>query len=104
LTGESKKRDSIAIVLKTTPQQEAAMIAAMNAKEGTTYGLFSNNCATANVNALRKGGVKIPFLAGPSFLPTSLRDIGWAQSDMKSIVINKGDEVPRLISQFDPAP
>jgi len=103
LAEQGSYRGQIVITLKTTSEQEARMIAAMNGVTGSKYDLTSNNCATTNVNALAKAGIGFSR-ASSSVLPLSLRDIGWAQPGMQSTYIPQGGSIPSSFSQFNPNP
>jgi RHS repeat-associated protein len=103
LKEQSIYRSTIAIIFKTTPEQEQAMMKAMKSKSGSEYRLFSNNCTTVALDALHEGDVKVPLLTIP-FLPVSLRNAGWAQPGMASIFIDKGASIPAILSQFDKTP
>lgn len=100
---QASYRNSIAIVIKTTAEQERQMIASMEAVVGTDYSVLTNNCATSAIDALAAANIKA---RGPTipFLPISLREIGWAYPNSTSIFLPRGGSVPSSLSQFDPRP
>ncbi len=99
-------RGSTVIILDTTPEQEAAVVEAMNSYSGTKYSALTNNCATPVINALGSAGIGLDLMAdgtaGPPNLPTTASNIATLQPGAVSTFLPKGASIPSELGQFDP--
>jgi hypothetical protein len=109
LTNQADYRNDIVVILPTTPDQESAIIQAMNSYGGTPYSAVDHNCATAVTDALGRAGIvdQTPYNpngppAAPN-LPSSLLMLALQQPGAQLIVIPQGGTVPASLSEFNPS-
>lgn len=112
LQREAPRRNTNVVVINTTPEQEAQMLAYL---KGTTdnlppwwFGKIPNptdTCATRTNTALEAGGMSDPYNVGPSF-PTDIAGQAefWRQSlGGSTVALPKNSTViPAILNQFNP--
>jgi hypothetical protein len=71
LQRETPRRDTTAYLIATTPEQDAAALAALNSALGDSLGTLTNNCSSRSNAALNAAGVPPPIIPGipPSYIP-----------------------------------
>ncbi len=82
---QNPRRDSVLIVIKTTPKQEQKMIQYLKKMKSQEMGIVKNNCAQKTHGALSEAGI-ISKLDGISPLPVNTQIIG------ESIKLFKGGQ------------
>jgi hypothetical protein len=107
---EAKRRESVAFILPTTPEQEKAIIDYMK-KQTTTPEKYPDNCAARIAGALEAGevnlsdkllpGVSLPVTPFPASVYRALRSLE-SQKMATSIVIPFGSSATEHFSSFNP--
>lgn len=95
------ERDVTLITLNTTPEQEKAIVDAMNEFRKRPYSSSSNNCAHAVVYAMGKAGIGGGSPRGPMF-PRIPSLVGQSQPGATTQTIYQGGSVPPGINIYNP--
>jgi hypothetical protein len=107
LRDQATYRGSLVIVLNTTPEQEAAIVAAIAGYPSAPYDVLSHSCATAVRDALFAAdvdfdwsiyGERIPALNTPA----GMSELAMTVPGAKLYRIPRGAGVPAILQQFNP--
>ncbi|WP_148830104.1 RHS repeat domain-containing protein, partial [Xanthomonas sontii] len=98
LKSQLKDRFVEAVVINTTPLQEALIRRSMEKNVGN-YSVFSHNCSTAVGDALRSSGLNVGL--DSSILPGRTFQDVLSLPGAKYLVIPKGASIPAELKQFD---
>jgi RHS repeat-associated protein len=116
LTDQATYRADVVVVLpNTTPEQENAIIQAMNSYASSKpYNAVTHNCATAVINALDAANIlpANPFMPPSMFggsesslppnLPSTVLNMLLQQPGAQVYYIPQGGAIPAALSQFNP--
>ena len=105
LNHQSDYRDTVVVVIKTTPQQEKSIRDYLRAYTGSKYNIVGNNCSTVVADALFAAGVGQNYFtdpnAAPLFLPNSLLALVLSMPGTTTYSIPQGAPVPSALNEFN---